>query len=166
MPEADPLALSVRARLNPERPVPDLLGGAVFAHVSILGPFPPPAEIEGSTLEALEATCGRLDAFYFTLATLRVFAGGIAYLAPQPDGPFRELMQALSAIAFGRAEVPEERATPHVTLAVGMNTDDRLAALEVLTRPALPLTARASQIDVVFVESSRRTLVKSFPLRG
>src|SRR6266550_7069366 len=74
VPEADSLALLVRRALNPDRVVPDLIGGAVFAHVSILGPLPPPAEIEDSTWAAVAPTCSQTEAFSFTLGELQLFA--------------------------------------------------------------------------------------------
>jgi len=166
VPEADSLALLVRRALNPDRVVPNLIGGPAFAHVSLLGPLPTPAEIDDSIWAALESTCSRLEAFSFTLAGLRVFGGGIAYLAPEPDGHFRDLMRTFSEVVFARSDVPAERATPHLTLAFGMETAERVAALESLMRPALPLTGRARHVDAVFVESSRKTLVRRFPLRG
>ena len=166
VPEADSLALLVRRALNPDRVVPDLIGGAVFAHVSILGPLPPPVEIDDSTWAALASTCSRLEAFSFTLAGLRVFGGGIAYLVPEPDGHFRDLMRTFSEVVFARSDVPAERATPHLTLAIGMESSERLAALDALVRPALPLTAHARHVDAVFVEPSRKTLIRRFPLRG
>jgi hypothetical protein len=75
-------------------------------------------------------------------------------------------MRAFSEAVFARPDVSAERATPHLTLAYGMETGERVAELEALVRPALPLTARARQVDVVLVESSRKTLIRRFSLRG
>jgi hypothetical protein len=66
----------------------------VPAHITLLYPFKPPAEIDGATLDTLRKCFEGTSPIRFSLVEPRRFPG-VLYLAPAPDDPFRQLTLTL-----------------------------------------------------------------------
>ena len=132
-------------------------------HVTLLYPFVDDAVLGEPELEAVRAVVSAHAAFDFTLARLDAFPG-VLYLAPEPDGPFRELTAAL-ARAF--PEHPPyggafDDVVPHLTLA-----EDAAAPLEEIrvdVAGALPIAARAGEAAVMRLVDDRWAVHARAPL--
>jgi hypothetical protein len=91
VPEADAVVAGYRARLDPAATL------GVPAHVTLLAPFLPPSLITAATIAALAQIAGSVAAFDCTFARTAWFGERVLWLAPEPDGPFRELTRRLAA---------------------------------------------------------------------
>jgi 2'-5' RNA ligase superfamily protein len=67
----------------------------VPAHVTVLYPFLPPGRIDDAVLAAVGATVAAVPAFTAVFRRIGWFGDTVAWLAPEPDGPFRDLTAAL-----------------------------------------------------------------------
>lgn len=117
LPEAAPAVDGWRERTCADRP-----SGGVPPHVTILFPFVPAAEVGLETIDRLHRLVARFPAFHVVLRELRRFPG-LLYLAPEPDEPFRRLIEA-AADAYPEhppygGVVPLDQVVPHVTVAHG-----------------------------------------------
>jgi 2'-5' RNA ligase len=65
------------------------------AHITVLYPFLPPDEANLLVQERIAECCARHERFEFRLNEIRRFNGGVIYLAPEPDQPFRRLTTAI-----------------------------------------------------------------------
>lgn len=136
VPEAEPAVGHLRARLDRSA------GQGVPAHVTVLFPFMPPAQITAAALSAVAAAVATVPGFDCRFARTAWFGDNVVWLAPEPDGPFRALTAAVHAAfpdypPFGGqfADV-----IPHLT--VGDRPAGGPAALraaEAEVRPALPV---------------------------
>jgi 2'-5' RNA ligase len=140
VPEAERLVARFRAPEDAVR-----LAG-VPAHVTLNVPFLPPERIDDTVLATLDLLFRRTPAFAFSLAGLGAFPG-VLWLAPDPDVPFREL---IDEIVVRYPEAPpyggvHEVVVPHLTLAVG---DDHGLESEVAEAafPALPIACAARAV--------------------
>jgi 2'-5' RNA ligase len=88
VPEADSLVKPFRDRYDPSA------AAGLPAHITLLHPFKPPAEIDDVVLDDLRRCFGHFPPFQFSLASIRRFPDAI-YLAPEPDEPFRQLTLAI-----------------------------------------------------------------------
>ena len=109
-------------------------------HVTLLIPAPPESEAAVAALapfSPFEVTFSRFDRFPGTL-----------WLAPEPNGPFVAMTEALVHAFPGHRpyEGLFERITPHLTVAQGEGLDEVEAAIV----PRLPLRSRA--VSVVLFE--------------
>jgi len=114
VPEAEPLVSDLRARFDPSAAL------GVPAHVTVLHPFMPPAEVTPEVLERVAVALRGMRAFDFVLARVMRFPG-VLYLAPEPAAPLVALTEALIRAfpqypPFGGAH---ERIVPHLTVAQG-----------------------------------------------
>ena len=117
LPEAAPAVDGWRERTCADRP-----SVGVPPHVTLLFPFVPAAELCAGTIDRLHRLFARFPAFDVVLRELRRFAG-VLYLAPEPDEPFRRLLEA-AADAYPEhppygSEIPLDQVVPHVTVAHG-----------------------------------------------
>jgi hypothetical protein len=89
VPEAEHLVTSFRERHDPSA------AAGMPAHITLLYPFKPPDEIGEAELEKLNQCFAGFRKFDFFLTTSRRSLGGVLYLAPEPDDPFRQLTLAI-----------------------------------------------------------------------
>src|SRR5271166_3747670 len=85
VPEAELLVSSFRGQYDPSA------AAGMPAHITLLYPFKPPGEIGDPVIEKLDQCFAGFPAFDFSLAEIRRLPGGVLYLAPEPDEPFRRL---------------------------------------------------------------------------
>ena len=71
------------------------MAAAGVAHITLLYPFRSPGEIDQAMLDDLRGCFQGFASFRFSLAPIRRFPDGVVYLAPDPDEPFRQLVQAI-----------------------------------------------------------------------
>lgn len=135
----------------------------VPAHVTVLYPFLPPDRVTANTIDDLRACLAEVDAFECTFARVRWFEQDVVWLAPEPDGPFRALTEAV----WRRfPDHPPYRGAhpdvvPHLTVGstrLGDLAGLRRAAIDVLTTVSddrsassakLPIRARVDQVHLI-----------------
>ena len=153
VPEAEAAVAEHRAHLDMAA------SWGVPAHLSVVYPFVPPADVDGAVLARLAAAVGTVPAFDCAFSRTDWFGDDVVWLAPEPDAPFRELVRAVVA-AFpehlpygGLYEDP----TPHLTVGeLRLGSAAELAAAERAVHEHLPIRA---QID-------RAVLLAGRPERG
>ena len=160
VPEAERYIARYRERYDPSarRNVP--------AHVTILYPFVPLAQIDDGVLARLHEIAGGIPSFDYRLAQTRRFPVAL-YLAPDPDASFAALTDAVWR-AFpdhppfeGKFDV----VVPHVTVAHG--DEPQLCEIEVELRIALPATgvkARCHEMVLIQNSSGRWEQLHAFAL--
>lgn len=126
----------------------------VPAHVTILYPFVPLADIDDHVLARLRDIAAGVRSFDYRLAQTQRFPVAL-YLAPDPDRSFATLTDAVwrAFPEFPPFEGKFETVVPHVTVAHG--DEPQLCEIEVELRIALPaggVKARCS--EMVLIESS------------
>jgi 2'-5' RNA ligase len=141
------------------------------AHVTILFPLVPAATVDDGLLDELRALYAPQPPFSYALASVESFPG-VVWLAPQPSGPFHDL------IARTRAAFPDHppygdpalAPVPHCTIGVA---DDvvRLRAmsekLEAGLGPSLPIICEASSVCLLEERGDGTWSARaSFPFQG
>jgi 2'-5' RNA ligase len=139
VPEAAVAVDTWRERTSPAKP-----SKGVPAHVTILFPFVPAAELD-DVLDDLRALFARLPSFAFELRECRHFPG-VLYLAPDPPDPFVALTEAVAAAypAYPPYEGVFAEIVPHLTAAEGEHSV--LARAEGEIRQLLPIPAEAREV--------------------
>jgi 2'-5' RNA ligase len=145
----------------------------VPAHVTVLYPFLPPAEIGPEVLAELSRLFAGMPRFSFTLDRVRWFGESVVWLGPSDESPFRAL--ASLAVAAYPSCPPyrgaHEDVVPHLTIGhLGGPAELRAAAEEV--RPLLPITTEATEVSLMAGPTPGRAsgppgqwqTVASFPL--
>ena len=142
VPEAAPLVHDWRRRYTHDAPL------GMPAHVTLLYPFVPAAQLDASVEERLAVVVRREDPFDFVLRRIARFDEQLLYLPPEPAEPFLRLTEAIAA------EWPEhppyegihETVVPHLTVAHAEEAvlDGIGQALE----PKLPIDARAHEASL------------------
>ena len=112
VPEAEELVASFRDRFDPAA------AAGVPAHISLLYPFKPPAEITPAVIASLTQMFSAISSFAVSLSSLRKFPSAL-YLAPEPA---EELRRLTLAIAKRFPETPPyggeyAEIIPHLTVA-------------------------------------------------
>ncbi|MEX1006979.1 MAG: 2'-5' RNA ligase family protein [Acidimicrobiia bacterium] len=144
VPAAEALISEHRARLDPSalRGVPP--------HVTVLYPFMAPDEIDDDVVECLARGFAACPRFQFELADVRWFGDTVAYLAPEPAGPFRDLTR--NAVELFPAFPPYQGAyadlTPHVTIGQDAPIDVLRAAVDAVAT-ALPIHTSATALTLM-----------------
>ena len=143
VPEADSFVDSWRQRLDPGFRL------GVPAHITILFPFAPPDLIDDDLLTDVADVITCEPAFDYTLAEVRWFGDTVVYLAPEPDRPFRQLIQAVCR-RFPDHEpyagtIPVDDVVPHATIG-DTAPIERMRAAEATVAPHLPIAARATEV--------------------
>jgi 2'-5' RNA ligase len=161
VPEAERYIARYRERFDPSarRNVP--------AHVTILYPFMPPAQVDSGVIDELRAIATAVRCFDYRLAETRRFPVAL-YLAPQPEDSFAALTAAVYRAFPDYPPFEGKFATvvPHVTVA---HADEaQLCEIEVELRIALasgsPLRARCSEMVLIENSSGRWEELQRFPL--
>jgi 2'-5' RNA ligase len=144
VPAAEAAVGAHRARLDPSA------RDGVPAHITVLYPFLPPAEIGPGVLAELSRLFAGTPRFDFTLDRVRWFGESVVWLGPSDESPFRALSKRaarayLSCPPYG-GEHPDT--VPHLTVGQRGETAELRAAAEAV-RPLLPITARATEVTLM-----------------
>ena len=154
MTTADPVSgVVIRVRLPPAlerlRRHDDVAANAgAPAHVTLLFPFMPVADLRAPARRALAAIAATVEPFEVGFATVGRFPG-VVYLEPEPDRPFTALTEAIAR------KFPEykpydgafDEVIPHLTL-----VESATAPLDRITAAAqrhLPFTCRVAALEVL-----------------
>jgi 2'-5' RNA ligase len=148
VPEAEAVVASFRERYDPSAAV------GVPAHITLLYPFKPPAEVGANVLNDLQKCFSGFMPFDFSLAAIRRFPGGVLYLEPEPNEPFRQLTLALWA---AYPEAPPyggkfDTVVPHLTVALADDERQLDSIADDFARAAhgkLPATALAAEVALM-----------------
>jgi 2'-5' RNA ligase len=132
----------------------------VPAHITLLYPFKAPDEIDDMTLGRLRDCFARFEPVPFSLGTIRRFPGGVLYLVPEPDDPFRQLTLSIwkrfpETPPYG-GKWPD--ITPHLSVAQLANEAQLTAVEEDFTKASqgkLPVPAIASEVALMENRSGR-----------
>jgi 2'-5' RNA ligase len=161
VPEAERLIARYRERFDPSarRNVP--------AHVTILYPFMPPADVDAAVLAELASVAAAVRCFDYRLAETRRFPVAL-YLAPQPDEPFSALTDGVYRAFpdYPPFEGKFDTIVPHVTVA---HADEaQLCEIEIELRIALAsgnaIRARCHELVLIENSSGRWEEMRAFPL--
>jgi len=152
VPESERFIARYRERFDPSarRNVP--------AHVTILYPFMSPVDVDAAVLAQLADIARTIPRFQYRLSELRRFPVAL-YLAPQPDGGFAALTDAVYRAFpdFPPFEGKFPVVVPHVTVAHG--DEPQLCEIEVELRIALAsaggVTARCEELVLIENSSGR-----------
>jgi hypothetical protein len=142
--------------------------GYVHAHVTALGPFvPEPTEEDLAVVARIAADTLSFEA---VLGEVAAFPDGIIHLLPAPDTDFRLLTQRLGAAfpdhpPYGGRYGPPSAVLPHLTLDLA-SADVDVASTRRLLGDAIPVVTRAQRLDLVWYESGRCRLMRSWTLGG
>jgi 2'-5' RNA ligase len=161
VPEAERYIAHYRERYDPpaRRNVP--------AHVTVLYPFMPPADIDDAVLAQLAAIARAVPCFKYRLAETRRFPVSL-YLAPQPGDSFTALTDAVWRAFPDYPPFAGKFTTvvPHVTVA---HADEaKLCEIEIELRIALAsgggVAARCSEVILIENSSGRWEQMQRFEL--
>jgi hypothetical protein len=142
VPEAEAVVAGYRARLDPAATL------GVPAHVTLLAPFLPPSLITAATIAALTEITGSAAAFGCAFRRTAWFGERVLWLAPEPDGPFRELTRRLAAAfpqypPYGGAFAD---VVPHLTVGeAGNGSAGQLRSAEATVTGQLPVATLVSR---------------------
>jgi 2'-5' RNA ligase len=140
VPEAEPRVGALRAALDPSATL------GVPAHVTIMFPFVPPADIDDGVLAALGEVFAAAPPFGIEFSKVAWFED-VVWWAPEPAAPFVALTHAVTT-RFGLE--PYEGAhgddvVPHLTIGHGAPTEQlRAAEAEVAAGPPVRATVRSA----------------------
>jgi hypothetical protein len=142
VPAAEPAVSRHRARLD------EAARDGVPAHITVLYPFLPPAEIGEQLLASLGRLFAGFAAFEFTLDRVGWFGGEVVWLGPRDPAPFSALTGAAFTAFPSCPPYGGQHAgplPPHLTIGKsGGQQALRVAAESV--RPRLPIEATAAEV--------------------
>jgi 2'-5' RNA ligase len=161
VPAADPVVGRWRDRYDPHAAL------GVPAHVTVLYPWLPAAEVSPAEEAALAALAADHPPFTLTFATFGHFPAAL-WLAPDPPEPVRRLTRAVVA-RWPQCPPYQGRFDgdhPHLTIADG-HDPARLPDVTADIAPHLPLHTTVTALTLVEeTPESRWRLRASFPLSG
>jgi 2'-5' RNA ligase len=122
----------------------------VPAHITVLYPFLPPAEIGPAVLAELSRLFVVVPRFSFTLDRVRWFDQSVVWLGPSDESRFRALTDLAggaypSCPPYGGAH---EDVVPHLTIGDRADPAELRAAAEAIT-PLLPIVTEATQVTLM-----------------
>jgi hypothetical protein len=144
VPAAEAVVGAHRARLDSSA------RDGVPAHITVLYPFLPPAEIGPRVLAGLSRLFAGVPRFSFILDRVRWFDESVVWLGPADESPFRALTEVAataypSCPPYGGAH-PDT--VPHLTIGhLGSPAGLRAAAEAV--GPQLPIAAEATEVTLM-----------------
>ncbi|MEU4689353.1 2'-5' RNA ligase family protein [Actinoplanes sp. NPDC023714] len=144
IPEAEPAVAGLRDRLDAAA------AWGIPAHITVLYPFLPPAQLTPSVLAALRLVAAGVPRFFLTLDRVAWFTDRVLWLAPDPAEPFRELTHRI-ATRFPQAPPYEgvfDEVVPHLTVGHDHPKPELDAAAEQV-RAHLPIRARVTALRLV-----------------
>jgi hypothetical protein len=120
----------------------------VPAHLSVVYPFVPPADVDERVLTELSAAVASVPAFDCVFAHTDWFGADVLWLAPEPEAPFQDLTRAV--VAAFPAHLPyggvHGDPIPHLTVAeLRLGSTAELTAAESGVRAHLPIRARVDR---------------------
>ena len=141
VPATEPAVREHRARLD------KAAGDGVPAHITVLYPFVPPAEVGEPLLASLGSMFAGLAAFEFTLDRIGWFGDEVVWLGPGDAAPFTTLTDLVftafpSCPPYG-GQHPE--VIPHLTIG-DTGPPHALRAAAESVRPSLPIHAVATEV--------------------
>ncbi len=161
VPAAEPVVGKHRERLDAAA------RWGVPAHVTVLYPFLPPAEIDEAALQALSRAVIAVPRFQAQWVRMAWFDQRVLWVAPDPATPF----QALTAAVV--REFPDyppfggqyDVVVPHLTVGNGAPLDDLLAAERVIAAQ-LPFSMLVTHVQVLAGTTAAGSwrMVAEFPL--
>ncbi|SNY45202.1 2'-5' RNA ligase family protein [Paractinoplanes atraurantiacus] len=142
--EAEPVVAAHRERLDAAA------SWGVPAHITVLYPFLPPAEIDEHVLTALTGVAASVPAFFCTLERVDWFGDNVVWLAPAPATPIVTLTAAVTArfpeiLPYG-GEFTD--IVPHLTIGHDHPREVLEAAAADITAH-LPIHARVSSLRLI-----------------
>lgn len=140
VPQADSVVGRWRFEYDP------VAAAGVPAHVTLVVPWLPPAEIGEADLEALDTELADVAPWEFDLARVEWFGRRVLWAAPEPATPFVALTRRL-AERFGTPpwEGEFDEVIPHLTVAHASDGVELVpVAADVTTR--LPVHCRAEEV--------------------
>jgi 2'-5' RNA ligase len=154
VPEAEAVAKPFRDRYDPSA------AAGVPAHITLIYPFKAPDEIDDVMLGELRDCFARFEPIPFSLGTIRRFPGGVLYLVPEPDEPFRQLTLSIwkrfpETPPYG-GKWPD--ITPHLSVAQLADEAQLTAITEGFSKASqgkLPIPAIASEVALMENRSGR-----------
>jgi 2'-5' RNA ligase len=160
VPEAEELVRRLAAEWEPSYD----LGGPddILAHVTVLGPFVPPGEVDDRVHLDLRSLFGAASRFPFRLTEVRVFGGDVVYLTPDPAERFTDL----TAMAF--EAYPDHppyggkyvHVVPHLTIGP-IWSEEMKRALIAAGEAFVPVEAVATEVRLILNDdTSFRTLAR------
>ena len=144
VPAAEPVVGRLRELYDPAA------GWGVPAHITVLYPFMPPAEINDKVLAELQELVGSFDGFDFSLDRVDQFDTDVLFVRPNPADRFVALTAAVAA-AWPQHQPYEgvhDEVVPHLTVAhtgKGASFD----AIRARVRSELPIHTRAESLDLM-----------------
>jgi 2'-5' RNA ligase len=163
VPEAEALVKPFRDRFDPSA------AAGMPAHITLLYPFKPPDEVDQVVLDNLRHCFTRFATIQFSLSSIRKFPIEVLYLAPEPEGPFRELTLAIWDCY---PETPPyggkwANIVPHLSVA-WLADEQQLDAvtndLAEASRGQLPIRATASEVALMDIGSGHWRVRATFSL--
>jgi 2'-5' RNA ligase len=164
VPEAEFLVRPFRAKYDPSA------AAGMLAHITLLYPFKPPDEIGEAVIEKLTRCFAGFRSFDFSLTTTRRFPGGVLYLAPEPDEPFRRLTLAIwdcfpATPPYGGRY---SNIVPHLTVAelsVEREVERTAAEFARTAEDKLPIRAIATEIALMDTQAGSWQVRTALALR-
>jgi 2'-5' RNA ligase len=158
VPEAEPAVGEWRLRYDNAR-----LG--IPAHITLLFPFVPVAQLDQPVYDELQALVATQPAISYSLTQLQEFPDQTLWLTPEPAEPFRKLTELIFASfpAYPPYEGIHDDVIPHLTVSSGDASlrDDLSAAV----LPQLPIEAEAGEVTLLVEdESGHWRRERRFPL--
>jgi 2'-5' RNA ligase len=144
VPEVEPAVGELRSRLDGNARL------GIPAHITVLFPFMPPAEIDDAVLRRLTRIFAAAPAFGHRLVRTSWFDEDVLWLAPEDDAPFRQLTELVQRefpdyLPFGGQY---EGVVPHLTIAHQCPLEQMRVA-ERLVREQLPISAVATAVSLM-----------------
>jgi 2'-5' RNA ligase len=161
LPDLEPVVGEWRARYDTQ------FTGAP-AHVTVLFPWIPPADLTESDLAVVGQLANDWQPFEVCFAEFRTFDGPVVhYLAPEPADPFVALTDDVCTVwpeypPYGGAV---DEVVPHLTVAVGADAE-QAAEFRAAIGALLPVRTIAAELTVVEVLDGRCRVRRSFRLGG
>jgi 2'-5' RNA ligase len=161
VPQAEALVRAVHLRCGLEL-------SQVPAHITVLFPFKPPAQVSEAVIVDLQRLFARLPPFSCSLASLGVFPKAL-YLAPTPGEPFVEMTRAV------HERFPEtppyngefDEIVPHLTLAHLPDegtVEQVVREVEEEVGPQLPIWIEVTEVCLLDNAGGEWCVHSSFPL--
>lgn len=139
----------------------------VPAHVTVLFPFAPPAQVDREVVAELRRVFAGTAAFDFRLTRTAWFGDEVLWLAPEDPQPFRILTELVHAAFpdFPPFEGRFDEVVPHLTVAHGCDLADMQAGERGVERH-LPIGGRARKVTLLVQvdDSGMWTRHSTFPL--
>jgi 2'-5' RNA ligase len=151
VPEADTVVGRWRHEHDP------VAAAGVPAHITLVVPWLPPSEITQADLDELDSEMADVKAFDFELTHVDWFGRRVLWVAPEPEGLFRDLTNRL-ADQFGTPPYEDEfdEIRPHLTVAHASDGVELVPIAADVSR-GLPLRCRAEEVWVMVGDGARWT---------